>query len=282
MPTPPRSRTGLAVVSLLAVAVSAIAIGQYATSRLTEQAADGAPIAMSFADRPLPLLVAFYLHVGTGSMVLVIGAAQFSATLRTRWPRLHRVLGRCYLTGVAVAALAALTIAPFGAGRLAGFFGFSSLAVLWLLTGFRAYRAIRCGDVESHQGWMIRNYALTFAAPTLRIWLALLIAVQVAGGADGERAFATAYAAVPFLCWLPNLVVAEWLVRRRGLPSYRLATDSSAPSHVVPRSATATFRWDGQEARMNGGSRSLPSRGATAYSIEPSVPSRTTAHAPSA
>ena len=37
-----------------------------------------------------------------------------------------------------------------------------------------------------------------------------------------DSAFANAYAAVPFLCWLPNLVLAEWLIRRRGLPSYRL------------------------------------------------------------
>ena len=34
--------------------------------------------------------------------------------------------------------------------------------------------------------------------------------------------FDNAYAAVPFVAWLPNLVFAEWLIRRRGLPSYRL------------------------------------------------------------
>ena len=37
-----------------------------------------------------------------------------------------------------------------------------------------------------------------------------------------DAAWTNAYAAVPFLAWLPNLLVAEWLIRRRGLPSYRL------------------------------------------------------------
>ena len=74
---------------------------------------------------------------------------------------------------------------------------------------------------------MMRNFAMTYSAVTLRIWLPLLIVAQVpfagAGGFQFEAAFANAYAVVPFLAWLPNLVVAEWLIRRRGLPSYRLA-----------------------------------------------------------
>jgi hypothetical protein len=71
---------------------------------------------------------------------------------------------------------------------------------------------------------MIRNYALTYAGVTLRLWLPLLMMSPMLLGqsVDMGTAFANAYAAVPFLCWLPNLVVAEWLVRRRGLPSYRL------------------------------------------------------------
>ncbi|MBL7253289.1 hypothetical protein [Paractinoplanes lichenicola] len=38
----------------------------------------------------------------------------------------------------------------------------------------------------------------------------------------GEQMHVDAYAAVPFLCWLPNLVVAEFLIRRRKLPSLRV------------------------------------------------------------
>ena len=80
------------------------------------------------------------------------------------------------------------------------------------------------GGIDAHQAWAIRTFALTFAAVTLRLWLPALIAVQVpfyAGdltGQSADRLFRNAYDAVPFLCWLPNLVVAEVMIRRRGLP----------------------------------------------------------------
>jgi hypothetical protein len=37
---------------------------------------------------------------------------------------------------------------------------------------------------------------------------------------DGTIAFDRAYHVVPFLCWVANLLVAEWLLRRpRPLPA---------------------------------------------------------------
>jgi hypothetical protein len=58
-----------------------------------------------------------------------------------------------------------------------------------------------------HRAWMLRSYALTFAAVTLRIWLPLS---QIAG-----IPFQEAYAAIAWLCWVPNLVVVEWFILRR-------------------------------------------------------------------
>jgi hypothetical protein len=69
---------------------------------------------------------------------------------------------------------------------------------------------------------MIRSFALTYAAPTLRMWLLLLMLVQLPLGIDNAQAAVNAYAPVPFLCWLPNLVIAEYIVYRRGLPSLAL------------------------------------------------------------
>jgi hypothetical protein len=53
---------------------------------------------------------------------------------------------------------------------------------------------------------MTRSYALTFAAVTLRLYLALAIAAG---------AVFTAYPYIAWLCWLPNLAVAELLIRFR-------------------------------------------------------------------
>ena len=79
--------------------------------------------------------------------------------------------------------------------------GFASLAVLWLYTGLRAYLAVRGGAIEAHRKWMVRNFSLTFAAVTLRIYLP----VSMATGIE----FTIAYPVIAWLCWVPNLVFAE-------------------------------------------------------------------------
>lgn len=218
-----RSRIGWIFVLLSALAIVAYSAVPYFTASL-EALAGSAGLAGDYVDKPPFVQVALYAHIAGGAVALALGALQFWKGLRARAPRLHRWTGRVYLAGVAVGGIAGLVIAPTSSAGYVGFFGFGALAVLWLLTGWRAYRAIRRHDVPSHQAWMIRNYALTYSAVTLRIWLPLLLLAPLVLGQpwEMETAFANAYAAVPFLAWLPNLVFAEWLIRRRGLPSYRL------------------------------------------------------------
>lgn len=74
----------------------------------------------------------------------------------------------------------------------------------WLFASSAAYRAIRSKDIDSHERWMTRSYALTFAAVTLRIWLPLSM---IAG-----LEFVFAYRIISFLCWVPNLLIAEMLI----------------------------------------------------------------------
>ena len=53
---------------------------------------------------------------------------------------------------------------------------------------------------------MVYSYAACFAAVTLRLWLPFLIAVF--------HDFETAYVIVAWLCWVPNLIVANYLTKR--------------------------------------------------------------------
>ena len=102
-------------------------------------------------------------------------------------------------------------MAQFAFGGIVSQAGFSLLALGWLFTGLMAYLAIRRRDIHGHRRWMIRNYALTFAAVTLRTYLGLFFAAGVK--------FEDFYPAVSWLCWVPNLVLAEWLIhtsRRRA------------------------------------------------------------------
>jgi hypothetical protein len=67
---------------------------------------------------------------------------------------------------------------------------------------------VRSGNIEAHRQWMIRNFALTLAAVTLRHYLPFMLFVL-------HWPFARAYVTVSWLCWVPNLLIAEWMVRAR-------------------------------------------------------------------
>jgi hypothetical protein len=144
------------------------------------------------------------LHIAGGVLALGLGPFQFLSRLRTNWPLVHRWLGRFYLLGILLGGIAGFYMAFYAYAGLMASFGFGTLAVLWLVTGFLAYRTIRQGDTVAHQRWMIRNFALTFAAVTLRLWMPVLVMLF------GE---VTGYEIVAWLCWTLNLVVAEGLIR---------------------------------------------------------------------
>lgn len=58
-----------------------------------------------------------------------------------------------------------------------------------------------------HRAWMIRSFALTFAAVTLRLYLPLAALLSIN--------FIDAYRAISFLAWVPNLAVVELYLRHR-------------------------------------------------------------------
>jgi len=148
-------------------------------------------------------------HLGAGGIAMATGAFQFSGRLRFARPAVHRRLGTIYVLAVLVSGVSAALLAPVSTGGLAAHFGFGLLAILWLTTSATAYVRARGRDYASHREWMIRSYALCLAAVTLRIYLPLSQAWGVP--------FEDAYPAISWLCWVPNLVVAEWLLLRSAI-----------------------------------------------------------------
>ncbi len=155
--------------------------------------------------------VAIYTHVFAASVALLLGPFQFSSRLRSMRPKVHRWMGRFYLAaGVLLGGLTGFFMAFHAFGGLVARTGFACLALVWLYTGLRAYQAIRVRNVVAHRRWMIRNFSLSFAAVTLRIWLPLSIASGIP--------FESAYPVIAWLCWIPNLLTAEFLLRRNARP----------------------------------------------------------------
>lgn len=157
------------------------------------------------------------MHLAGGSIALATGAWQLNTHLRTRHPSIHRWIGRVYVAAVLVGGLGAAILAPRSREGMVTHWGFGLLAVAWLGTTVVAYRAIRRRDLASHRRWMLRSYALTFAAVTLRIYLPLS---QVLG-----LPFGPSYQVIAWLCWVPNLLLVELFVvgNSRAVP-IRVAT----------------------------------------------------------
>lgn len=151
-------------------------------------------------------------HVFGAALALLIGPLQFVERWRRATPAVHRTLGKIYLAlGVLPGGVAGLYMAFHAYGGWIAQAGFGVGAVVWLTTAWLAYSTARRRDFVAHRAWMIRNFAMTFAAVTLRIQLGS----SFAAGID----FDVFYPIVAWSSWVPNLVAAEWLVRagqRRG------------------------------------------------------------------
>jgi uncharacterized membrane protein len=155
---------------------------------------------------PAPVVI----HIVSALSYAALGAFQFSARLRRRWPRWHRIAGRAVLVlGLAV-AFSALWMTLFyprqpGTGELAYVFrlAFGSGMAGSIVLGFTA---IRGGDVPRHRAWMTRAYALALGAGT-----------QAFTQGVGLALFGTS-AVTNDLClgagWAINLAIAELVLRR--------------------------------------------------------------------
>ena len=151
---------------------------------------------------------AFLAHVSAAPIALILGAVAFAwPRMPVRHPALHRWSGRAYGLAILIGGVAGLIMAIGAWERPVAALGFGLLAVLWLGFTAQAVRLAMQRKIALHRRWMIRSFALTFAAVTLRLELPVLFVL----GMD----YAEASNIVAWLCWVPNLAVAERLIRRR-------------------------------------------------------------------
>jgi Predicted membrane protein (DUF2306) len=168
-----------------------------------------------------PLLMA---HILTGSVALALGPLQLVRAIRRR-PRIHRYVGRGYLfAGVFPASVAGIGVAMLTTAGPVAAAGFAVGDVLWFTTALLGYRAARAHRYRDHERWMLRSLALTFAAVTFRVWLALLIVGQLpllgaVYGGDFDSLFHTAYVTTTWVAFVPNVLVVSWWLRSRSRSS---------------------------------------------------------------
>lgn len=184
-----------------------IGVGIYAYVSVPMGGSPAPPVLANLFARPW-----LALHAALAGTALIIGPFQFLKAVRAR-RTLHRTLGKVYVVSCIISGSAGFLMA-FGntSGPVAGF-GFGTLAVVWVYSTAQAWRMAQARRFDEHRRWMIRSFALTFGAVTLRIYIPLS---QVMG-----IDFAEAYQAIAWLAWVPNLMLAEVFLRRemsRPLP----------------------------------------------------------------
>jgi uncharacterized membrane protein len=194
----------LALIALCAVPLVMGALRLVTLAGVAEIMPDNA----RFAASPLPVAV----HIVGAAGFAVLGAFQFVAGFRRRWPGWHRAAGRLVVACGLVAGLSGLWMALFyprahNVGNLLTAFRllFGSAMIASIALGFVT---IRRGDIRRHRAWMTRAYALGLGAGTQV--LTGLVAFLIADPAtEVSRALQDGAG------WAINLVVAEWVIRRR-------------------------------------------------------------------
>ena len=151
----------------------------------------------------------FYIHVFTSCLVLIAGFTQFNAYLLRRRPRVHRIMGWIYLvTVIGISGPAAFLMALHANGGLPARTSFTLLAFLWwAFTFYAGYLAIR-RRFRAHGAYMIRSYALTLSAITLRLYTYFSVYLPLHASPKDI------YITTAWLSWVPNLIIAEMLIRR--------------------------------------------------------------------
>jgi len=158
---------------------------------------------------------AFYIHVFTCFFCLGAGFTQFSNQIRKKYPKIHRFIGKLYFYNIAFINFpVAIILGIYANGNIPGKIAFILLDLLWAYFTFAGVYWIRKGNIEKHQRFMIRSYALTLTAITLRI--SKMIMAKYSDWSYDDIYIFDAWFALSF-----NLLVGELIIYRKTYLSNR-------------------------------------------------------------
>jgi hypothetical protein len=146
-------------------------------------------------------------HISGGSVALTMGMFQFSTTLRKKYVKVHRWMGRLYLMGVLVGSIGAAYMGIFVSPLRAFGISLEFLALAWVVTSGMAYVAVMRRQFAAHREWMIRSYVVTFGFVLFRLGSRN----HVFGSLGPEMAPVM----LSWTCWAVPLLVTDVVMRWR-------------------------------------------------------------------
>ncbi|MBI1224990.1 MAG: DUF2306 domain-containing protein [Bacteroidetes bacterium] len=149
---------------------------------------------------------AFYAHIFSSIFVLASGAFLFSKYILQKAPKLHRYAGRIYVVALLlVSAPSGFVMSFYANGGWPAKLSFIILAPLWWYFTWKGFDTARKRKFAEHKKWMLRSYAITLSAVSLRVYQMLL----------GQFLYldpVTQYVLVSWTAWLGNWAAVEaWI-----------------------------------------------------------------------
>ncbi len=164
----------------------------------------------------------FYIHISTSLLVLIFGIFQFIPFLLFRWPNIHRLIGKIYVVLVAcLSAPSGFIMGIYANGGIWAKTSFCIISLLWFIFTLKAYLTIKNKNIDAHIDFMIRSYALTLTAITLRMYVVVLPHFFILHSRE-------MYALISWLSWIPNLLLAEFLIRKKIFRPFNYQQSNSA------------------------------------------------------
>jgi len=158
-----------------------------------------------------PYLTIFYIHVYSAIFVLLFGVFQFNSYVLKKYKNIHKIFGKLYFyILILFAAPSGIFIGYYANGGISSQISFILLGILWLYFTIKAIIFIKSKNIIQHKNYMMRSYALTVSAITLRFWKVIIVFLFQPQPMD-------VYQIVAWLGWLPNLFFVEYLIRKKRI-----------------------------------------------------------------
>jgi hypothetical protein len=148
----------------------------------------------------------FNVHIIFSIFALVAGLTQFSNYILKNHKKIHRAMGYAYVLDVLfLAGPSGMIMGFYANGTIWAKLSFISLAFCWIIFTALAYKKAIDKNFKAHQNWMMRSYALTLSAISLRL-LAMFLPKWFHMEAFAE------YTLIAWLSWTVNLLISEVII----------------------------------------------------------------------
>ena len=172
-----------------------------------------------------PYRWAFYTHIASGPITLLLGMVLISEQFRLRFPKWHRSLGKTQIVLVLLLLTpSGLWMAYYAETGAVAAIGFAALAIATGLCALLGWRSAVKRRFTEHRRWMGRCFLLLCSAVVLRLIGGLATVTEIGG--------VWSYPLAAWASWLIPLGAFELsgAIRRKLRHSGNLDRGQSAPS----------------------------------------------------